>query len=244
MQIGILEAGRPPAELVEQYGSYADMIRLFLNREKADWSFVSYPVIDGLFPNGPTVCDAWVISSSHHGVYENLPWMRRLKLFLQQAVSLSVPVVGICFGHQILAEAMGGVVQKSEKGWGLGMQEYTLQACRDFTDGLPRNIRLHAIHQDQVVSCPPGATVVASSAFCPYAILAYGNTAVGIQAHPEFSRDFERNLLVLRRGKSLPEDLVQTALNSLDPRWPGTDSSAVARWVANFIGAAQDRNAP
>lgn len=242
MHIGILETGKPPAELVERHGSYADMIRLFLNREQADWSFVSYPVIDGMFPEGPAVCDAWIISGSRHGVYENLPWMIRLKAFLQQAVSLSVPVVGICFGHQILAEAMGGVVQKSDKGWGLGMQEYTLQAGPDFTDRLPRDIRLHAIHQDQVVACPPGATVVASSAFCPYAILAYGNTAVGIQAHPEFSRDFERDLLVLRRGKTLSEDLVQTALNSLESDWQETDSPVVARWMARFIKASRDRN--
>ncbi|NKD86313.1 type 1 glutamine amidotransferase [Haematospirillum jordaniae] len=233
MHIGILETGRPPDELVKQHGSYADMIRIFLAREEPDWSFSIYPVIDDVFPEDVSLCQAWIISGSRHGVYENLPWMVRLKTFLGQAITKSVPIAGICFGHQILAEVMGGVVRKSERGWGIGVQEYMLQT----PDSAGNSLQLHAIHQDQVVVCPPGATVLASSSFCPYAMLAYGNKALGIQAHPEFSRDFEEDLLLLRRGRTLPPDLVDQALTRLGTERVEADSAALAHHISAFIKA-------
>jgi GMP synthase-like glutamine amidotransferase len=127
--------------------------------------------------------------------------------------------VGICFGHQILAEALGGRATKSEKGWGLGVQDYELVARPRWMDGLPERFAVRALHQDQVVRLPRDATVLARSPHCEFAALAYGDPeapdAVSLQPHPEFGPEFMDELLVLRAGVAFPEAAADVARASL-----------------------------
>ena len=137
--------------------------------------FATVRVVAGEMPASPGQADAWLVTGSRHGVYDGLPWIEPLKAFLRACVAARVPVVGICFGHQILAEALGGRAVKSDKGWGLGVQDYELVARPGWMDGLPERFSVRALHQDQVVELPPGATVLARSPHCAYAALAYGD---------------------------------------------------------------------
>ena len=238
MRIGILETGRTPPDLIGAYGSYADMIRGLLTSADPGLEFVVYPVLEDQFPDSPDACDGWVITGSRHGVYENLPWMLRLQDLLRTLVAARRPVVGICFGHQILAQALGGRVEKSAKGWGVGIHEYPLTMVPPLLDGAPPALKLSAMHQDQVVELPPSATVVASSEFCPNAVLVYGDTALSFQGHPEFGIPFEADLVALRRGL-IPEPLADAALADLKQESAKTDAAVAAEWMLRVLKHGQ-----
>ena len=130
--------------------------------------FATVRVVAGEMPAAPGQADAWLVTGSRHGVYDGLPWIEPLKAFLRACVAARVPVVGICFGHQILAEALGGRAVKSDRGWGLGVQDYEVVARPGWMADLPDRFAVSALHQDQVVALPPGATVLARSAHCAY----------------------------------------------------------------------------
>lgn len=242
MKIGILETGRSRAALIERFGSYPDMFKALLGRTDPSLAFEVYPVVDGEFPDGPEDCDGWVVTGSRHGVYDNLPWMKPLKDFLVRAIEARVPVVGICFGHQILAEALGGRVTKSERGWGVGPHGYEIVAPKPWMgEAEPAPLLLNAVHQDQVVELPAGAEIIASSPFCPYAALAYGDAAISFQAHPEFTIPYERALLEVMRGDSVPEPLADAALETLNAPGASNGSDRAAGWIVAFLREAAAR---
>ena len=124
MLIGILETGRVNETLIPHYGEYVPMFEAWLRPADPGLSYRAYATEDGEIPVSPTECDAWLITGSKHGVYDDLPWIEPLKTFLRGARAAGQPIVGVCFGHQILAEALGGQAVKSEKGWGAGVHDY------------------------------------------------------------------------------------------------------------------------
>lgn len=236
MKLGILETGRPPEEL-EHHGSYALMFERLLG---PGYDYAVYPVIDGVFPKRVDEVDAWLVTGSRFGVYDDAPWIRPLEAFLRAAMAASVPIVGICFGHQILAQAMGAEVGKAEAGWGVGPHDYAVVSRPAWLTGVADRLTLNAMHQDQVASLPPGATLVASSAFCPFAVLDYGGRAMSIQPHPEFDNAYERALIERRRGTLIPEERSAPALAALDETG-GTaapDAANAASWIRAFLAEA------
>jgi len=226
MLIGILETGRP-AEALKAHGSYPQLFERLLGAESGDFTFRTYPVIDGDVPRDPHECDAWLVTGSRHGAYERLPWMLETEELLRKAVAAKVPVIGICFGHQLLAQALGGKVVKSDKGWGFGLHDYQL------TDGPVQSLTLSALHQDQVVEVPVGGRVLGGSDFCPNAVIAYGDTALTFQGHPEYDIRWMRDAAATRMKGVAPEEVLAAAEDSF--RQKQSDSSLVANWIANFL---------
>ncbi|WP_413207156.1 type 1 glutamine amidotransferase [Rhodospirillum sp. A1_3_36] len=192
------------------------------------FTFETYPVVDGHFPPSVEAAEGWLITGSKHGVYEDHPWIAPLETFLRDAYAADRPIVGICFGHQILAQALGGTVEKFVGGWSVGVTEY------DLVSGAPAE-RIIAWHQDQVIVPPAEARVLASSDFCPYAMLAYGTKALTYQPHPEFSPAFMTDLLAVRRS-ILPPAIAEAAVTSL--ALPLTSSRAAAQ-IASFFKTRQ-----
>ncbi|MEO0995542.1 MAG: type 1 glutamine amidotransferase [Pseudomonadota bacterium] len=231
LTIGILETGPVMEPLLSRHGSYPQMMeRLLAGR---GFAFKSWRVLEGDLPATVDAADGWLITGSRHGAYDELPWIPPLEEFLRRAFEAQVPIVGICFGHQILAQALGGKVVKYEGGWSLGRQDYRIA-------GFDTPLEVIGFHQDQVIEAPEGAEIVGSSDFCRIAALSYGDRAWTLQPHPEFEPEFVSDLFEQRKDL-LPADLVAKALETLDGSY---DSETVADKMAAVLRAgARSRQA-
>lgn len=201
MRIGILQSGQSPAQLKDSLGDYPDMFeRLLAGR---GFAFRTWHVEAMEFPADVHDADGWLLTGSRHGVYEDHDFIAPLEQFIRDAYGARVPMVGICFGHQIIAQALGGKVEKYPGGWAVGTQDY------DFGG---EALRLNAWHQDQVVQPPKDAEVLARNAFCENAALIYGDRALSVQAHPEFRDDFIQGLIDTRAKGVVPQPLLDQAV--------------------------------
>ena len=229
MRIGILEAGDPPARLAGRYPSYGRMTAKLIGEPEG---VAIFRVAQGEWPSDPDAFDAFLITGSPAGVYDDLPWIDDLLAFLRD-LDPRTKLVGICFGHQVMAQAFGGQVRKSEKGWGLGLHRYDVRERAPWMDA-SRQIAVAAIHQDQVVEAPPNARILAASAFTPCAILGYGDrAAISFQFHPEFERDYSE-ALIAGHSPTVPHDAEfhASAIASLkDP----SDRVRVGAWIRRFL---------
>ena len=225
MNVGILETGRPPGDLAARFGDYPAMFARLLG---TGFETAAYDVAAGRFPSRPDAHRAYIVTGSPAGVYDDLPWIEPLKTFLRDANGNS-KLVGICFGHQIMAEAFGGRVEKSDKGWGVGLQTYEVAGRAPWMDDA-RRIAVPVSHQDQIVAQPPATTILAASDFTPFGLLAYdGRPAISMQFHPEFAPDFAKALIEARR-EALPDP--DRAVASLDAP---DDRARVAGWIRRFL---------
>ncbi|MAO91092.1 MAG: GMP synthase [Rhodospirillales bacterium] len=240
MRLGILEAGRPPAPLDEKHGTYPGMFQDLLRSHLPDGSeVIGYPVIEDGFPRTVTECDAWLITGSAYGVYDDVPFIGRLIDFIQDAHKAGVPMVGICFGHQIIAQALGGQAGKSEKGWGVGAHSYTIRQAPSWMGNasVNDNFDTYVSHQDQVTAVPPGATVLASSDFCNNAMLAIGDKILTLQSHPEMPSAYVGDLYDVRRAR-IGEEKVDAALTTVAKTSLAPDADRVATWIGAFLTQA------
>lgn len=219
MKIGVLETGAVDPDLAARHGDYPAMFARLLGAVDPELEFATVRVVAGEMPAAPAQADGWLVTGSRHGVYDDLPWIAPLKAFLRDCIAAGAPVVGVCFGHQILAEAMGGRVVKSDQGWALGVQDYDVVARPGWMAGVPDRFAVRALHQDQIVALPAGATVLARSAQCAVAALAYGDPeapdAISLQPHPEFAPEFIDELIARRAGAAFPVEAAAAARASL-----------------------------
>lgn len=225
MKIGILQTGETPLELRDAHGNYDDFFKRLLAGR--GFEFQTYRVLDEEIPPTTTIVDGWIVTGSKYSVLDLHPWIAPLEDFLRQAVEAKSRVLGICFGHQILAQALGGRVERFAGGWEVGAKTYRT------VGGTP--YRLLAWHQDQVTALPSTARVIAGNPACTNAIVAYGNTALSLQPHPEFTPGFLTELVGARRG-ILPRKTAEIALGSLECQVP---PSQIADRLEAFLKQGQ-----
>lgn len=231
MKIGILETGRPPEPLVPEFGSYPDMFVRLIEAAGLKVEATVYDVQAQAFPSAPEAHEAYLVTGSAAGVYDPLPWIDPLKDFLVAAKGRA-KLVGVCFGHQVMAEAFGGKVVKSPKGWGLGLHAYEVVHREAWMDEA-HEVWVPVSHQDQVVELPPGARVVARSDFTPHGVLAYADQpAISLQHHPEFDPAYACALIERRLETVLSEAQGRAAIETL--KQPD-DRARVGAWIRNFL---------
>ena len=238
MKLGILETGKLAENLAVRFGHYPEIFRNLYEPLDRELSFQAYEVGHGKFPERADECDAWLITGSKYGVYDPEPWIDPLKAFLRNARDARVPMIGICFGHQIMAEAFGGRAEKSERGWGCGVHRYRVERQVGWLANSGDEISMYAMHQDQVVALPDDATRLATSSFCVNAIVSYGDPdrpyAVSVQAHPEFSRELAEALVQFRRSSHIPEPVADAALETFGT---AVDNRIIAQSTLKYASA-------
>lgn len=221
MRIGILQTGLAPDALVETSGDYPDMFARLLAGN--GFSFRTYCVVENEFPASVSECEGWLITGSRHGAYEDHAWIPPLESFIRDAYAAHVPMVGICFGHQVIAQAMGGKVERYAGGWAVGATDY------DFNG---QHLTLNAWHRDQVTEKPDNASILATNDFCTNAALLYDDRMLTVQAHPEFRPEFIDGLMQTRGKGLVPEDVMAAAAKRLSD--PIQDQTMAAQIAAFF----------
>ncbi len=197
-----------------------------------DLEIVTYDVTEGHLPAATDECDGWLVSGSADSTYDERSWIAPVEAFLRDLVTAEAPLVAVCFGHQLLAQAHGGRVAKADAGWGVGAHDYAFtEPLAPWMDPASPTLRLIASHQDQVVELPEGAVVLASTDHCPVAAFTLGPRAFAIQPHPEFTAEVSRGLVGLRRER-IGADTSDAALASLDRP---LDRDVAASWMASFL---------
>ena len=233
MKIGILNAINSLKSEVNWNGTPTDAyIRFITSGGGDDFTYNGFDVALGEFPDSADACDAYVITGSPNGVYDAEPWIADLMQFIREAYAAGKKLVGICFGHQVLAHALGGHTEKSAKGWGLGLKPFEISTHKPWMTKGPGQFNLYFVHQDQVMALPEEAELLGGNGFCPNLIFVMGEQVLGVQGHPEFTQSIMTGILAGKNG-SVEEGLLETAVSSIHAGTP--DNDTFARWIVNFL---------
>ena len=209
-------------------GGYPVMFREFL----PELEMTDFLLKKGEFPEKATDFDCYVVSGSRHSVYDELPWIARAKDLIQEIQQAGKYYLGVCFGHQLLAEALEGKVAKAASGWMVGVHGFEVHGPQKWMQPPQPDFQVLMMCQDQVQQLPPGGKVLASSPVCPVGMFQVGERMLGIQGHPEFTKAYERALLEDRMERIGPS-VVQSALESLELP---VDRALLADWMMGFVG--------
>ncbi|NND32032.1 MAG: amidotransferase [Saprospiraceae bacterium] len=195
-----------------------------------DVDFKVYDICHNHFPASANDCDVYLMTGSKYSVYDSLEWIDQTKEFLRNIYAAEKYFIGICFGHQMMAEALGGKVQKSDKGWCVGVHNFTLSKRFDWMTPHRENVNLIMSCQDQVILLPIDSQIIAQSADCPAGIFTIGEKMLGIQGHPEFPKEYSRMLIKERREK-IGADKSVKAIDSLKL---DLDVDIISQWIMHF----------
>lgn len=231
MKIGILEADDLADEVIQRYGHYAETFEQLLSAVDPQLAFKTYHVTQQQYPQHIDDCDAYLMTGSKFSCYEDIHWIHWLKQFVVDCLEQEKKLIGICFGHQLIAQALGGSVQKHDKGWGIGLASSDVATTPDWLTPKQPQFNLLVSHQDQVTRLPPEASLIATNEFCPIAGYQVNHSILTFQGHPEFSRDYVQHLMTNRR-QDIGEQTYQQAMDSLEQN---EDHELVAKWIVNFI---------
>jgi GMP synthase (glutamine-hydrolysing) len=235
MRMMILAAGSTMPAIAERRGDYDRWIRETTGDAwTGSWS-VHDVRTDAPLP-GPRDADAFVITGSSSSVTERAPWMLRAEALVRGIAQARVPLLGICFGHQMIAQALGGDVKKNPRGREIGTVRVDRLLDDSLFAGLPRSFEMNATHVDAVVELPPHAEVLATTSLDPAAAFRVGDRVKAVQFHPEFDADVMRGYLRARADRVREEGLDPEAL--LAGVHEGTRGRDVLRGFARSIPAA------
>lgn len=229
MHIAIINLSSPDPDF-DRHGSAGTVIKNWLSPHFAEATLTEVYVANGVPLPGEDDYDGYILSGSEKGVYDPTDWMEPLKQFLIRLRDQSIPVFGICFGHQIMAEAFGGSARQADKGFVVGAREYT-QGQQTFM--------ANAMHRDQVFDIPPGATVTASAPYCPVAALDYDFSARSVQFHPEFQKPLVADAINIFTGNLLTPQEAKRSAQSIEEFAVETDLYA-AQVVSFFTNALKN----
>lgn len=238
VDIAILATDEVRQEFIDEHGDYPDMFQELLEQaarnrpEPVDLKLTTYDACKLEFPE-PDAHPAYLITGSRLSVYDDEAWIGVLAEFLEEALRVGSKVIGICFGHQLMAHFFGGRTEPAAQGWGVGVQENRTVACEGWMGDGDGRLNLLASHKDQVSRMPDGAKLIATSDFCPVGGFVVGDQVLTLQGHPEFKKNYSRDLMVMRR-EILGEEVFELGVASLDKE---TDDDKAGHWIIDFVAA-------
>ncbi len=235
LHIGLLLCDDVPEDGRDRFGDYFGMFSRGIQAVDPDIHLTPYRSYLGELPARPEAQDGYLVSGSGASVFEGLTWIRDLMEFVRRCRDQRVRVVGVCFGHQLIAHALGGKAARSRNGWGFGIHRAHLNSNPDWLNADHSEFDLVVIHQDQVEILPPGFSTIASNDFCPHSMITDHDLMLGIQGHPEFSREFCAYRADFRR-QQIGERQYQDTMEQLAHNEP--QSSEVLTWVSRFFRRA------
>lgn len=235
MNIGLLGCDDVPQRLRHIAGGYRDMFEKLLAPHMPGARYTWFDVAHGELPGSPDACDVYICTGSRYSVYEEREWIAALKEYVRQLHAARRRFVGVCFGHQMLAQALGGEVTPASQGWGVGIHEMRITHSEPWMQPPQQDCKLQYMHADQVQRLPADSVVLAAAPHCPVAMFRVGQTMLGIEGHPEFPAPYVEALVTSRRER-IGEARAQAALASLAT---AADDDVVARWIANFLVASR-----
>jgi GMP synthase-like glutamine amidotransferase len=235
MHIAILETGRTNKAMPARFHNYPDMFESLFNGQpnNSNFRFSIVPVIDDVFPNSVEDYDGYLITGSAYGVYDDAPFIPKLMTLIREIFAAGKPLVGICFGHQIIAHALGGHAAKFSGGWGIGTMQVNIVGKADWIPSDASTFDLIYVHQDQVDVLPDNAVRLAESDFCKNAAFAIGKNVFALQGHPEFTADYTNALIDIREDKIGKERAAEARISLQNPH----DGRRVGSWILDFFTA-------
>ena len=227
MRIGLFECDHVAEKYQYIDGDYRDMFAaLFPGLE-----IRNYDVYSGHFPKDLSECDAYMCTGSLHSVYEDIGWIKHLQEKVREIYLRNIPFIGICFGHQLIAESLGGKVMKNKDGWCVGVHTFELLVKEDWMQPFQKEINIIMLCQDQVYQLPDNSIILARSQECPTAMYRVGENILGIQGHPEFSTTYNRVLMEARIAR-IGKQKVNNGIASLKKP---IHTELVRSWILNFL---------
>ena len=216
-----------------------DSFQTFFAQTDRSVQLTEYRVTEGDLPALPNDYDAYIISGSPAAAYETETWILQLGDFVRTVYQEGQQaMVGICFGHQLLAHALGGETRKADA-WGLGRRDFQLMTRPAWMTAVNTTVALYYAHQDQVVRLPEPAQCLATSAFCPYEMFVIRDKVLGIQGHPEFSDEIAE-LTVDFLQEKVPQEVGVAASASLAQG--AASGQLVSQWIVNFLNPQLGRH--
>ncbi|MCJ8332579.1 MAG: GMP synthase [Lentisphaeria bacterium] len=230
MKVALLQCDHVRDSLVEEHGDYDDMFKRYLGQAK-DIELEIFDVMAGQYP-AIDAYEAFLLTGSAASVYDGDTWILVLIQFIKTLHEQKKKTVGICFGHQLIAYALGACVEESERGWGIGSRDIQILYKADWMNNEADLCLLYS-HRDQVETLPEGAVIIAGSSHCPIAVYQIGSHILGIQGHPEFSADYAEALMEARL-EIIPSETIKPARESLTKK---CDNDLIRQWILRFISS-------
>jgi GMP synthase-like glutamine amidotransferase len=231
LRICILETDNIHPDLVEQFQGYGRMFQRLFAQQPIASEFEVFNVVAGEYPDDQQHYDAYLVTGSKADSFGSDPWIETLRVYLLKRYTLGDKLLGVCFGHQLLASLLGGKTERATQGWGIGVHHYQLGKQPEWMQPNAESLAMLVFHQDQVTVPPTNATILASSEFCPVGAYSIGEQVLCFQGHPEFDHQYSRSVLDIRQDK-FAKHVYERGIDSLKHEQQGR---MVAEWMMRFV---------
>ncbi len=231
MKIGILKCDSTNENFRREHGDYSDMFISLFQSVEPNLEFETYNVILGEYPKNLQDNNVYLISGSRYGVNDGDKWIDDLERFVLELQHRKHPLIGICFGHQMIAKALGGKTELATQGWGAGVQNYQILLTEAWMEPQLEQFSILSFHKDQVTRLPENAVLIAQNDFCPYSAYYIGEWLISFQGHPELTKDYVKSLLY-HRENILGREVLKNSIKSLEQQ---IQPQTIAKWILNFI---------
>ena len=239
LHIAVLDNNPMSSAFVDRWPNDGEKVVAGLAPLRPGWQFRVWSSKSGELPPEDAPLDGVVLTGSVASANDALTWVDALAERVRRWHVERVPMAGLCFGHQLIARALGGRVGPSPGGWRLGVATTRYAQAMPWMQPPREALTLFAAHGEQVLEPPPGATVLGGDAFAPVGACALGEHVFTTQYHPELPREFLQGVLREHAAEYAPDELERTRAALEQP----VDAPLFLRWLAQFLEHAAARRA-